>query len=130
MNDSIAGYNIRLLHPGPCPLTIGVGHHLDDPHLEDLGGHGLSPGSLVLLPGDAAGEQHAGQSVAQQHSRQSLLISQQTFQGGRGDLGEGVICWCEDGEVFGLENVNNTRGCGCCDQSREPDERERFVMLE
>merc|ERR1719213_141220 len=34
MNDSVAGYDIRLLHPGAFPHIIVVGHHLDDPILK------------------------------------------------------------------------------------------------
>ena len=81
MNDSIAGYDIRLLNPGACPLLIGVGHHFHHPHLEHLGGHQVSPGSLMLLPGDPLGEQTAGQGVSQQDGSQCLLVSEQTLQG-------------------------------------------------
>ena len=109
MNDSIAGYDIRLLHPGAFPHIIVVGHHLDDSHLEDLGGHQVPPGRLVFLPGDAPGEDHAGQGVSQQDSCQSLLVGQETIQDVPGDLGEGIVSWSEDGEVFGPENIHNTR---------------------
>ena len=128
MNDSIAGNDIRLHHPGSFPLPIFVGHHLHHPHLEDLGGHHVPPGSLVFLPRDALGEQTAGQSVSQQDSRERLLVSQETVQGVRGDLGEGIVCWSEDCEIFSFENVNYTRCCGCCDQSREPGERGRCLL--
>ena len=120
MNDSIAGYDIRLLYPGAYSLIIVVGHDLHDPHLEDLGGHHVPTGSFVFLPGDAPGEQSPRQSVSQEDSSQRLLVSQKTIQGLRGDLGEGIVCRSEDCEVFSAENVHNTSGCGGCDQSREP----------
>ena len=127
MNDSIGGNDIRLHHHGAFPHVILVGQDLHHAILEDLGVQHVPPCRLLFLPENSTGEQGAWQDVSQQDGRQRLLVSQETLQGVRGDLGKGVVRRSEDGEVFSPEDVNYTSGCGCCDQSREPGGREMFI---
>ena len=127
MNDSITGNNICLHHPGACPLVVGVWHDLHHPHLEHLGSDHVPTSSLVLCPCDSLREEGAGESVSQQDSSQSLLVSQQSLQEVLGHLGESLVCWSEDGEVCGPQSVHQTRSGGCRDQCGEPAEMERLM---
>merc|ERR1719433_1731555 len=58
--------------------------------------------------------------MSQQHSCESLLVSQQSLQSGLWNLGEGVIGWSKDGEGRGLlDGVDKVCGLDCGHQGGE-----------
>ena len=103
MDHAVAGHDVGLDDSGVVDAHAGA---------IDADGHVLTLNGGRGRQGDHVGGGHAaGYDVVRQHRAQLVGIGQQAFDGARGQLGEGFVSGCEDGErAWALERVDQAGG--------------------